>query len=159
LEQDWRRFVEWVRSIFLRFPHLAPLATLALLVVARITSSKPLRTGAYCIVIILLLTTAADLARSFIDQGAAETSFRDVPPNLSQILLAALLGATYALAILSILGVWTPMVIPPVFVISCLAAWRNVRLWYCQGQDYKNRLKEAEEVEKLRLNHSPRREY
>lgn len=158
MEQDWGRFARWAQSIFLRFPHLAPLATLALFVVARVTSSKPLRTSAYCIAIILLLAAAADLARSFIDQGAAETPLKDVPLNLSQILLAVFLGATYAFAILSILG-WTALLIPPVFVLSCLAAWRNVRLWYCQGQDYEDRLKEAEDAEKLRLKQSPRREY
>jgi hypothetical protein len=47
-------------------------------------------------------------------------------------------------------------VVPAIFVIACLAAWRNVRLWYRQGADYEQALRE-EALESLKVRIPPAR--
>jgi hypothetical protein len=44
-----------------------------------------------------------------------------------------------------------------VFLVSCLIAWRNSRLWYCEATEYeellteqKNELAEIEKLKKMR---------
>jgi len=36
------------------------------------------------------------------------------------------------------------LIVPVTFAISLLAAWRNVRLWFREGTDYEQALKEQE---------------
>jgi hypothetical protein len=44
---------------------------------------------------------------------------------------------------------------PAIFVIACLAAWRNVRLWYRQDADYEQALKEQEAGHSHNLHRPP----
>jgi hypothetical protein len=56
-------------------------------------------------------------------------------------------------------SLWTIVVtIPAIFLIACLVAWRNVRLWSYEAEEYgdryteqQNELAEKERLKKMRL--------
>jgi hypothetical protein len=140
--------------------HWAPLAASALFAAAGLSHSTFLRILAYSLATILALLIAADLARSLLETEPASAS-RDARPakhaqvTVLQLVITAVLASIYTYFIFVGLGPWTPfMFVPPIYLLSCLAAWRNVRLWYRQGAEYEIELKQAEEIERLRLAHA-----
>jgi hypothetical protein len=133
----------------------APLLASALTLTAGFCTITALRMSMLLLAIVLFLWIAADFARSLLER---ETSFaseqgppKEIPVTPGQIGLTAMLGGMYACMIVAglhliffsyrLLFMFIVM-LPVFFVFACLAAWRNVRLWYRQGADYEQALKE-----------------
>lgn len=86
-----------------------------------------------------------------------------------QVVVAGFLALLYSFLLLGALrpliltlkmpSLWTmAFTIPGVFLVSCLAGWRNSRLWYCEATEYeelltenRNELAEIEKLKKMRL--------
>jgi len=110
----------------------------------------------------------ADLARSFLDPDRNNPFMRGkrVPVTPLQIVSTVLLAVVYTsmilIAMVYLMGInWGPphigivylAVIAGTFLMSCCAAWHNVRLWCGQAEDYAAELKEVEEDERSRQPH------
>lgn len=152
-----------VREKCLPLQHLAPLAGSGLVIAAGFCSSRALRLLCLSVAIILFLFVTADFARSLLDKEPADASedrpAKDNPVSTAQIFLSFILAAVYFGMIFS--GLYTLLIssrlvllvmTPAVLVFSGLAAWHNVRLWYRQGEDYEEVLKEETTLlQKLRV--------
>jgi hypothetical protein len=121
----------------------------------------------------LFLIAAADIARSLADPDRGPSDplrpRRKVPVTFFQLVLAGALAAIYSFLVLGALqpfisivtapAAWTTAIcIPAVFVVACLTAWHNVRLWAYEGAEYeemleeeKNALAEKERLKQMRL--------
>jgi hypothetical protein len=108
----------------------------------------------------LLLIAATDWARNLIEQERR----RDLPKlngvTGGQVFLTVLLaafynftvfeGVTFGVTVLRQADTRLGLILSGlIFVLCCLAAWRNVSLWYRQGTVYGDELREADEFEKL----------
>jgi hypothetical protein len=55
------------------------------------------------------------------------------------------LGSLYSFLIFAGIGLWMPLIfLPLIFLACCFIAWRNVSLWYEQGEEFEESLAEAE---------------
>ncbi|HEX2327697.1 MAG TPA: hypothetical protein VHN74_03160 [Candidatus Angelobacter sp.] len=121
---------------------------------------EQLRIAMVVIAFALLLIAATDWARNLIEQERR----RDLPKlkgiTAGQVFLTLLLaafynftvfeGVTFGVTVLRQANTSLGLTLSGlIFVLSCLAAWRNVSLWYRQGAVYGHELKEADEFEKL----------
>jgi hypothetical protein len=159
----WQLMFQRVREKCLPLQHLAPLAGSGLVVAAGFCSSRALRLVCLALAIILFLFVTADFARSLLDKEPADASeqqpAKDNPVSTPQVFLTFILAAVYFGIIFS--GLYTLFIssrlvlfvmTPAVVVFSGLAAWRNVRLWYRQGENYEEALKEETALlQKLRV--------
>lgn len=123
--------------------------------------------------LILFTFLAADVGRALLEPDRGPCSplrhSPEVPVTPIQILLAGALGVVYTVLICCALHgliytlafhlAWASViVIPAVLLIACLTAWRNVRLWSYQSEEYlellqenRKELDEIERVKKMRL--------
>jgi hypothetical protein len=151
LGEDFRRWMLWVRTVYARFGLATLVFALALFAAAPLSDSQVLRYLAFTIGGALVLLVAADLARSLLERDKVPLPPRYLPVTPLQIVLTVVQAGIYTWFIFAALGELTPFgFIAPVFGLSSIVAWRNVRLWYRHSLDYEEHLKEAEEIEKLR---------
>ncbi len=62
-----------------------------------------------------------------------------------RVLLSVALGSLYSFLILAGIGLWMPFIfLPIIFLACCFIAWRNVSLWYQQGEEFEESLVDAE---------------
>jgi len=55
-----------------------------------------------------------------------------------RVVLSVALGCLYSVLVVVGIGLWMPFIFLPVlFLVCCLVAWRNVSLWYEQGEDFE----------------------
>jgi len=144
----------------------APALASGMVIVAGLLHSGFLRTAACIAAVALFLFVAADLARSLLETRPildrrlfAGRPKKNVPVTWHQITLAAILAGFYTFLIfgglhLFVFNLKLPLlllIIPGVVVISALAAWRNIQLWYEEGADYEEELMEEEDAKQLHL--------
>lgn len=71
-----------------------------------------------------------------------------------RVILCVALGSLYSLLIFAGIGLWMPFILLPViFLASCFIAWRNVSLWYEQGEEFEEALAETEEHPEVQIAH------
>lgn len=164
---SWRLLFQWLGEKCLPLQHLAPFLGSALVVAAGFCSSRSLRFSLLAVAIVLFLFVTADFARSLLDKEAGDPSYdrpaQDNPVTTAQVFLTSILAAVYFGIIFSgLYGLFISsrfvlfVMTPAVLVFSGLAAWRNVRLWYVQGEDYEEVLREeAAQLEKMNMHVPP----
>ena len=63
-----------------------------------------------------------------------------------RVVLSAVLGSLYSFLIFAGIGLWMPFIfLPLIFLVCCFIAWRNVSLWYSQGEEFEESLADAGE--------------
>jgi prepilin signal peptidase PulO-like enzyme (type II secretory pathway) len=161
LRESWQIFVAQIRSWHAPLGRYSPFAASALFAASAFSHSMTLRLLAYGVATILALFIAVDLAHSLLELESPSVErersrrLRYIPVNWFQFALAAALAAIYTWFIFVGLGPWTPFVFAVLLYPLCyLVAWRNVRLWYQQGADYEEVLKEEAELERVRASHA-----
>jgi hypothetical protein len=151
------------------FIHWAPALSSGLAFGASFIQSAFLRLTTAGAAVGLFLFVAADVARSLWepDRGPSNplSKSRNAPVSPMQVVIACFLALIYSFLLLGALkpliltlrmpSLWTmAFTIPSVFLVSCLIAWRNSRLWYCEATEYEELLtenqKELAEIEKLK---------
>lgn len=152
-----QRALERIREFCLPFERFIPFVASALTFIAGFSPSRSLRYLCQSVAVVLFLVVVADVARSFLDAGLNKSahwaSYQGPPEKIRvspfQVVLTAALALIYASMIFA--GLHTLflsstlmflIMVPGVLVVSGLAAWRNVRLWYREGADYEQALKE-----------------
>jgi hypothetical protein len=122
--------------------------------------------------VFLFLFVAADVARSLWESDLGPSNplshSRNAPVSPMQVVVAGFLALLYSFLLLGALrpliltlrmpSLWTmAFAVSTVFLVSCLIAWRNSRLWYCEATEYeellteqKNELAEIEKLKKMR---------
>lgn len=127
-----------------------PLAGAALLTCTRLFHSGFLKALAYSASAVFAILIASDIAHSFIDthsfpewrRNPAPISF---PMQVMRVILSVSLGSLYSFLIFAGIGLWMPLIfLPMIFLVCCFIAWRNVSLWYEQGEEFEEMLAEAE---------------
>jgi hypothetical protein len=165
LAEAWREVVSWVRESSTPYQRFFPLIASALTLVSGFCKG-PLRLAALSLAILLFIFVAADFARSLLEK---ETSYASVqgPPAITpvtpfQIILATFFAIVYSFMIFVGLHLMffpsSPgflVLLPCIFVLSFLAAWRNVRLWYRQAIDYEQALNEEAQAHDVHVPQSP----
>lgn len=64
---------------------------------------------------------------------------------LFRVLLTGTLGSVYAFLVFAGIGLWMPIIfLAAIFLACCFVAWRNVSLWYEQGEEFEEALAEAD---------------
>jgi hypothetical protein len=151
------KIIRWLSSLHAPLGRWAPLAGAALLTSTRLFHSGFLRALAYSGSAVFAVLIASDIARSFIDphpfpernSNAAPLSF---PMQAMRVVLSVALGSLYSFLILAGIGLWMPLIfLPVIFLVCCFIAWRNVSLWYEQGEEFEESLAEAEEHQHTRV--------
>lgn len=149
--EDFRALVRWLADLHAPLGNWAPLTASVLFAASGLSHFTFLRAIAYSSALVLVILIAADVARPFIDAQ----SFPDRPvyrravltlPMLAvRLLLTGVLGGIYTFLVFVGLGLWAPFILLPfLFVICSLIAWRNLDLWYEQGAEFEEELAEAE---------------
>jgi hypothetical protein len=127
------------------------LAGSGLLAGAHFFHSGFVRILAYSGAVVLAILIASDIARSFIDTHSFPDRGRhpnNVPlPMISvRVILSVALGSLYSFMVLAGVGLWMPFVFfPAIFLACCFVAWRNVSLWYEQGEEFEEALVEEKD--------------
>ncbi|MGC2743746.1 MAG: hypothetical protein WA672_11190 [Candidatus Angelobacter sp.] len=110
-----------------------------------------LRIIAYIGALVLALLIAADVARglvdehSFPDRPASARTPLTLPMLFFRLALTGILASIYTFLVFIGIGFWASFILLPfLFVICSLIAWRNVDLWYEQGAVFEQELKEME---------------
>ncbi|HET9181766.1 MAG TPA: hypothetical protein VFP59_06515 [Candidatus Angelobacter sp.] len=160
LRQYWNTFAARICACHAPLGRYSPLAASALFAASAFVHSRVFRLFAYTIATILVFLIAVDLANSLLEREPVEVErqrnrhLQYIPVNWAQCALAAVLAALYTWLIFVGLGPWTPWIFAVLaYPLCCLVAWRNVRLWYQEGVEYEEVLKEEEqfaEVEQAR---------
>jgi hypothetical protein len=122
-----------------------------LLTCTRLFHSGFLRALAYLGAAIFVVLIAVDIARSFIDGHSFPDRTKHpahvltLPMLLVRVFLSAVLGVIYSSLIFAGVGPWTPFIfLPVIFIVCCFVGWRNVSLWYQQGEEFEESLADAE---------------
>lgn len=152
--EDFRKLIRWLADLHAPLGRWSPLAATGLFLGSHFLHSTFLRTLAYGGASVLLILIAADIARSFVDpqsyperSGPGRTALT-WPMLAFRVGLTAILGSAYAILVFIGIGPWFPLfVLPVLFVICLLVAWRNVDLWYEQGAEFEEELKAEEGVQ------------
>lgn len=170
--QGWGSRLRQLYDAAQPFIHWAPAVSGGLAFAGSFIQSASLRLTTAGLAVFLFLFVAADIARSLWepDRGPSNpmSRSRNAPVNLMQVVIACFLALLYSFLLLGALkpliltlrmpSLWTmAFTIPSVFLVSCLVAWRNSRLWYCEATEYeellteqKNKLAEIEKLKKMR---------
>jgi hypothetical protein len=157
--ENIRVLIRWLSSVHAPLGRWAPLAGAGLLTSTRLFHSGFLRTLAYSASAILALLIASDIAHSFIDPHAFPDRKRNPAPvsfpmQAVRIILSVALGSLYSFLIFAGIGLWMPFILLPViFLACCFVAWRNVSLWYVQGEEFEEALVEAGEHPETQIAH------
>jgi Na+/H+ antiporter NhaC len=156
------RLIRWLSSLHAPLGRWAPLAGSVLFAGAGLSHSSFLRTLAYSGAAVFVALIAADIARSFIDGHSFPDRSKHPAQALTlpmlgvRILLTAFLGAIYTSLVFIGVGPWTPFIfLPVIFIACCFVAWRNISLWYEQGEEFEEALAEAEQNHHSRLPQIP----
>jgi hypothetical protein len=145
-----RTIIRWLSSVHAPLGRWAPLAGAALLTCTRFFHSGFLRALAYSGSAVFAILIASDIARSFIDthsfpsrrKNPAPVSF---PMQGVRVMLSVALGSLYSFLIVAGIGLWMPLIfLPVIFLACCFIAWRNVSLWYEQGEEFEESLAEEQ---------------
>lgn len=151
MDENLRTVIRWLSSVHAPLGRWAPFAASALFAIAGIFRSPFLRGLTYSGATIFGLLIAADIAGSFIDRKSfpGPNKHRCQPLTLAmlffRILLTGIMGSLYAFLIFAGIGPWMPFLfLPAIFLGCCCVAWRNVSLWYEQGEEFEEALAEAE---------------
>jgi hypothetical protein len=150
-----RTAIRWLESVHAPLGRWTPLAASALFAVAGIFRSPFLRGLTHSGAIILAMLIAADIAGSLIDRQSFPdlSKHRGVPLTLPmllfRILLTAIMGSIYTALIFGGIGAAMPFLflLPLIFLGCCFVAWRNVSLWYEQGEEFEEALSEEESAQ------------
>ena len=153
-----RRIVRWLAALHAPLGHWAPIAASVLFAGAGLSHSSFLRFLAYCGASIFIVLIGADIVGSFVDRH----SFPDprthhcavltLPMLIARVMLAAGLGGVYTFLVFIGVGPWTPFIfLPVIFLVCCFVAWRNVSLWYEQGEEFEQALADSEAHRHTRL--------
>lgn len=150
----WKLGYGRVREVLLPAQRFTALIASGLTLASGFCSSRPLRVLCLLVAVLLFLTVAADFARSLLDReptGATQPSRYTLPVTPPQVFLSAIVACVYgAMMFLGLSTVVTSsgiaffVISPGIVVLSSLAAWHNVRLWYREGEDYEQVLREEE---------------
>ena len=149
--ENIRIFIRWLSSLHAPLGRWAPLAGAGLLTSTRLFHSGFLRALAYSASAILAILIASDIARSFIDPHAFPEGKRNpapvsAPMQMVRVVLSITLGSLYSFLIFAGIGLLLPSIFwPVIFLVCCLVGWRNVSLWYKQGEEFEEALAEAGE--------------
>jgi hypothetical protein len=159
--ENFKASIRWLAGLHAPLGHWAPIAASALFAASSLSHFTLLRVLAYSGAIVLAILVAADVARSFIDEQSfpAQTGHAKLtlPMLAFRLLLTGVLGSIYTFLVFTGLG-WAPFILLPVlFVICSLIAWRNVDLWYAQGVKFEEELKEEEHHQSTRFSQVPGR--
>ncbi|HEY2360385.1 MAG TPA: hypothetical protein VGK36_04680 [Candidatus Angelobacter sp.] len=171
--RGWSSRPRQLYDMIQQFMHWAPALSGGLAFGASFVQSVPLRLTTAGLAVFLFLFVAADVTRSLWepDRGPSNPLSRSRNASISpmQVVVAGFLALLYTFLLLGALrpliltlrmpGLWTmAFTIPSIFLVSCLIAWRNSRLWYCEATEYEelltenqNELAEIEKLEKMRL--------
>jgi hypothetical protein len=144
LGKDFRAMIQRLAALHAPLGHWAPIAASSLFAGARISHSGFLRFLAYSGASMFTILISADIVASFIDRH----SFPDprthhcmvltLPMLIARVMLAAGMGSLYTLLVFIGVGPWTPFIfLPAIFLVCCFVAWRNVSLWYEQGEEFE----------------------
>lgn len=153
-----RRVIRWLASLHAPAGRWSGLAATGLFLVAGLSHQRLVYDLAYLSACVVLVLFAADMAKTFIDQGAFP--LRPAPkmswPILAfRLVLTGLLGTGYSFFVWVGVGPWWPPIVwPVIFFICFFIAWRNLQLWYEQGAEFEQEL--AEETEHWAATHPPR---
>ncbi len=102
--------------------------------------------------VLLLLVVVVDIALDFLDRNYPNRPSSRIKTKASapEIFFAAMLALIYSLLIVAGMNLFflpSPVVVffvmPAIFLICCVVAWHNVTLWYDEGAEYEEELKEA----------------
>lgn len=65
--------------------------------------------------------------------------------QVMRVVLGFSLGSFYSFLIFAGIGLWMPLIfLPMIFLACCFIAWRNVSLWYEQGEEFEDAIAEAQ---------------
>ena len=71
-----------------------------------------------------------------------------------RLALTVTLGSVYSFLIFAGIGLWMPPIFwPVIFLACCFIGWRNVSLWYKQGEEFEEALAEAGEHAETQIAH------
>jgi hypothetical protein len=153
--ENIRKIFRWLSSVHAPLGHWAPLAGAGLLTSTRLFHSGFLRALAYSGSAVFAILIACDIARSFIDPHAFPARKMNPAPvsflmQAMRVILSVGLGSLYSFLIFAGIGLWMPLILLPViFLACCFVAWRNVSLWYEQGEEFEETLAEAQQVHNI----------
>ena len=151
MDEDLRKLVRKLAALHAPLGHWAPIAASGLFAGAGISHSAFLRFLAYSGASIFIILIGADIVASFIDRHAFPDPHTHhcvvltLPMLIARVMLSAGLGSVYTFLVFLGVGPWTPFIfLPAIFLVCCFVAWRNVSLWYEQGEEFEAELVEAE---------------
>jgi hypothetical protein len=128
---------------------------------AGLSHSSFLRVLAYSGAAVFVVLITADIAGSFVDGHSFPDRTKHAAhvltlPMLSvRALFSVVLGLIYSSLIFAGVGPWTPFIfLPVIFIVCCFVGWRNVSLWYQQGEEFEEALA-AEQNQHSRLPQIP----
>ena len=117
---------------------------------AHFSHSGFVRILAYTGSVVFAILIASDIARSLIDPHSFPDRSRhpgtvSLPMMGVRVMLSVALGSLYSFLVFAGVGLWMPLFFwPAIFLVCCFVAWRNVTLWYEQGEDFEEALAEAQ---------------
>ena len=165
MRDQWQQLIQWLRESSAPIERWYPLIASALTLVSGFCKG-PLRFAILSLAILFFLSVAADFARSLLEKDSGYASVQG-PPSITpvtplQFILAPLFAVIYSCMIfvgLRLLffpsGFGFLVILPCIFVLSFLAAWRNVRLWYRQAIDYEQALNEEAQAHDVHVPPAP----
>jgi hypothetical protein len=155
--EDLKQLWGWAREKWLPVQPWSPLLASGMTLGAGFCKEHSLRILLLCLAVGFFLAAAADFARSLLDRESGNASDEGPPERIpvtwQQVVLAAVLALLYFFMIFAGFnllflpsGFALVFMIVGVLAVSSLAAWRNVRLWWREGADYEQALKEEEQI-------------
>lgn len=157
MTENIRTIIRWLSSVHAPLGRWAPLAGAGLLTSTRLFHSGFLKTLAYSVSAVFAVLIASDIAQSFIDPHAFPDRKRNPAPvsfpmQAVRVVLSVALGSLYSFLIFAGIGLWIPLIfLPVIFLACCFIAWRNVSLWYEQGEQFEEALVEAQHYEEMQV--------
>jgi hypothetical protein len=149
--ENIRKIILWLSAIHAPLGRWAPIAASALFATSGLSHSNFLRNIAYIGALVLALLICADVARPFVDphwfpdRPASARTLLTLPMLFVRVALTGILGGIYTFLVFIGIGFWAPFILLPfLFVICSLIAWRNLDLWYQQGAEFEQELKEMQ---------------
>jgi hypothetical protein len=145
-----RTIIRWLSSVHAPLGRWAPLAGAALLTCTHLFHSGFLKALAYSGAAVFAVLIASDIAHSFIDPHAFPDQKRNrapvsFPMQAVRVVLSVALGSLYSFLVFAGIGLLMPLIfLPVIFLACCFIAWRNVSLWYQQGEEFEESLAEAQ---------------